>query len=357
MQEQNHGKKPSSVFFIEVDRIKPNPLQPRREFDEVKLQELSESIRAYGVLQPLVVVRQENVTPTGVITEYELIAGERRLRASRLAGLAEVPVMIREEPAEKVKLEMALVENVQREDLSALDRATAFKKLHHEFGLTHKEIGARIGRSREYVANTVRLLSLPGEIQQALQEGHITEGHTRPLLMLGNSPLEQKKLLEDILYRNISVREAERVSRNIAVERARRKPVVDPVTKTLEEKLREALGTRVSIERKGVGGRISIDFFSDEELHGLLSKFINREGVGAAKTLLASAILAPSSEEESQILPADFNTTKVSEDKRETPSHEEKPPQLEEVLKPIEDLGTKPEEAKAAPEEIEDFTI
>ena len=211
MPDANQPAKPSSIFFIEVDKIKPNPLQPRQEFDEARLSDLAESIRQYGVLQPLVVVRTERTSASGVVNEYELIAGERRLRASKLAGLPEVPVIIREEPADRVKLEMALVENVQREDLNALDRAVAFKKLSQEFSLTHKEIGARIGKSREYVANSIRLLSLPTEMQQALKEGHITEGHSRPLLMLTDRPLEQRALYEDILYKNLNVREAEKI--------------------------------------------------------------------------------------------------------------------------------------------------
>ncbi|MBI2609820.1 ParB/RepB/Spo0J family partition protein [Candidatus Giovannonibacteria bacterium] len=278
MPDQYQPTKQSSIFFIEIDRIKPNPFQPRRDFDENKLGELAESIRQYGVLQPLVVVRVERSLPTGgVVTEYELIAGERRLRASKLAGLREVPVMIREESADKVKLEMALVENVQREDLNAIDRAVAFKKLNEEFSLTHKEIGARIGKSREYVANSVRLLALPAEMQQALKEGHITEGHARPLLMLAGRPMEQKKLFEDILYRNVNVREAEKISRQIAFERSRHPEALDPEIRRLEEKLREALGTRVSIEKKGTKGKISIEFFSELELRDIFEKFIPLE--------------------------------------------------------------------------------
>ncbi len=290
MENSNQTPRPSSIFFIELDKIRPNPLQPRKDFDEIKLGELAESIRQYGVLQPLVVVRLEKTTPTGVSTEYELIAGERRVRAARLAGLREIPVIIREEPAEKVKLEMALVENVQREDLSALDRAEAFKKLNQEFSLTHKEIGARIGKSREYVANSVRLLALPTEMQQALRDGHITEGHARPLLMLSGRPTEQKALFEDVLYRNLNVRQAEKISREIAFERSRKKEVLDPETKNIEEKLREALGTRVSIQRKGTGGRISIEFFSEEELRELLDKFMKEKMSASQNTESASII-------------------------------------------------------------------
>lgn len=272
MQETNPPQKLPSIFFIEVGKIKPNPLQPRHEFDEIKLAELSESIKQYGVLQPLVVVRTEKFTPSGILNEYELIAGERRLRASKLAGLAEVPVMIRDEPAEKVKLEMAIVENVQREDLNALDRAAAFKKLNQDFGFNNKEIGARIGKSREYVANTIRILQLPEEMQIALKEGRITEGHTRPLLMLTDRKEEQKTLFDDILHKNVNVRSAELISRKIAVERARKKEPFDAEIRTLESRLREALGTRVSIEPRGTGGRVFIDFFSPEDLKKFLTK-------------------------------------------------------------------------------------
>lgn len=272
MNETSGHPRQQSIFFIELDKIRPNPQQPRKEFDEIKLAELAESIRSYGVLQPLVVVRREEATPTGIAAEYELIAGERRLRASRLAGLRDVPVVIREEPAEKIKLELALVENLQREDLNALERAQAFQKLNEEFLLTHKEIGAKIGRSREYVANSIRLLSLSSEIQEALRGGRISEGHARPLLMLTSRPAEQQALFGDILYRNLSVREAERVSRKIISDRPRNGVGSDPEIKSLEEKLASALGTRVSIEKKGEGGRISIDFFSAEEFRNLLSK-------------------------------------------------------------------------------------
>lgn len=272
MTESNSNQKLPSIFFIEVDKIKPNPLQPRQEFDEAKLAELADSIKQYGVLQPLVVVRTEKFTPSGIVNEYELIAGERRLRASKLAGFAEVPVLIRDEPAEKVKLEMAIVENVQREDLNALDRGIAFSRLQKEFGLSHKEIGARLGKSREYVANLVRILQLPQEMQQALKGGRISEGHTRPLLMLSSRPEEQKALFEDILHKNINVRSAELISRKIAVERAHKKEPFDPEIRTLESKLREALGTRISIEQRGAGGRVYIDFFSPEDLKKFLAR-------------------------------------------------------------------------------------
>lgn len=267
-------RRSSSIFFIEIDRIKPNPFQPRREFDEIKLSELAESIRQYGVLQPLVVTRKEREMPNGVVTDYELIAGERRLRASRLAGLREVPALIREEPIEKIKLELALVENVQREDLNSVDRAVAFKRLNEEFGLSHKDIGARIGKSREYVANSIRLLGLPEEMQEELRGGRITESHARYLLMLQNDPQGQKTLLDNIISRGLNVREAERISKELLFKEESKKPT-DPDTKNIEEKLAAALGARVNISKSSAGGKISLEFFSPEELNSFIEKFFS----------------------------------------------------------------------------------
>lgn len=262
-----------SVFFIELDKIKPNPLQPRQEFDEIKLSELAESIRSYGVLQPLVVVRKELTTSTGVQTEYELITGERRLRAARLAGLRDVPVIIREEPADKIKLELALVENVQREDLNAVDRAKAFQRLGEEFSLTHRDIGAKIGKSREYVANSIRLLSLSDEILTALREGRITESHCRYLLALQQKPEEQKVLLDDIVLHGLNVRETERITKELTGSESRVRPSFDLEIKGLEERLAQSLGGRVYISRSEKGGRVSIEFFTPEELRAFVERF------------------------------------------------------------------------------------
>mgnify|MGYP001581026782 CR=1 FL=1 len=270
--EKNYFEQPKakeSVFWLEVDRIKPNPFQPRREFDEVALKELADSIKEYGVLQPVVVMRKEHDLTNGPV-EYELLAGERRLRASKLAGLAQIPVIIRNEPTSKLKLEMALVENLQREDLNPIEKAVAFKRLMDEFGLLQREVAVKVGKSRESVANTMRLLSLPADMQNAVALGKISEGHTRPLLMLSDHGDAQKALYEDIITKNISVREAELLSRNIAIERAR--AFLDPAMKDLQQKAENILGTRVRIEKKGVKGKISIDFFSEEELRGILNK-------------------------------------------------------------------------------------
>ena len=203
-----------SIFWIEVDKILPNPFQPRRNFDEAALASLAESIRQYGILQPLAVTRKEVEEPgKGIYVQYELIAGERRLRAAKLAGILQVPVVIRSgEDDDRMKLELAIIENLQREDLNAIDRARAFQRLVAEFGLKHGEIGKRVGKSREYVSNTLRILSLPLEMQDALASGDISEGHTRPLLMLIDRPDMQKTVFKEIVERHLTVRDAEQLN-------------------------------------------------------------------------------------------------------------------------------------------------
>jgi len=273
-----------SIFWIEVEKIKPNPYQPRREFDEGRLRELADSIRQYGVLQPLVVTRQEfeKEGDGGIGVEYELIAGERRLRASKLAGLKQVPAIIRNgEQDNRVKLELAIIENLQREDLNPLDRARAFAQLANEFGFKHTEIGKKVGRSREYVSNTIRMLSLPQEVLDALAEGKISEGHTRPILMLCDRPEEQIVLFKEIMFRKLTVREAERIARRVAYEKIRKKELFkDPELSELEDKFTEKLGTRVHIERKGSldqGGKMIIDFFSNDDLRGIFEMMRNAQ--------------------------------------------------------------------------------
>ena len=269
----------NSVFWIDVDKIRPNPYQPRREFDEGPLRDLSESIRQYGVLQPLTVTRVERIKDDGgIVTEYELIAGERRLRASKLAGLTQIPAIIRTGDNAMMKLELAIIENLQREDLNAVERARAFIRLSDEFKFTHAQIGQKVGKSREYVSNTLRLLTLPEEMLNALSEGRISEGHARPIMMLVDRPEEQIVLFKEILFKKISVREAERIARRVAVERARKKESQpDPELIEIEEKMQEALGTRVHIEKKDVGGRVTIDFFSNEDLHQILEMMKTQE--------------------------------------------------------------------------------
>lgn len=262
-----------SIFWIDVDKIEPNPYQPRREFNQIELQSLSDSIRQYGVLQALVVTRKEFEKPEGGLgVKYELIAGERRLRAARLAGLSQVPVLIKTgDDTDLMKLELAIIENIQREDLNAVDRARAFERLVSEFGFKHHIIAQKVGKSREYVSNSLRLLSLPQFILDALSQGKITEGHARPLLMLGDRPDEQNVLFKEITFKKLTVREAESIARRIAYDKVRKKDrAIDPEIIDLEEKLREALGTRVQIERRDNGGKIMIDFFSNDDLKSLL---------------------------------------------------------------------------------------
>ncbi len=264
-----------AIFWIEIEKVHPNPYQPRREFDEAKLKDLSESIRMYGILQPLVVTRKEVYHEHGGMSvEYELISGERRLRASKLAGLSQVPALIKngEEDAQ-LKLEMAIIENLQREDLNAVDRARSFERLAKEFGLKQAQIADKVGKSREYVSNSMRILSLPDEMITALQEGKISEGHTRPLLMLVDKPDEQLVLFKEIMTKKLTVREAESLSRRVATERIRNKEkYLDPQIMEMERNFTESLGTRVRIEKSKEGGKVTIDFFSPDDLRGLLEK-------------------------------------------------------------------------------------
>lgn len=269
----------NSIFWVEIDKILPNPFQPRRDFDANALEDLADSIKQYGVLQPLVVTRQEIIRPDGAGMDvfYELIAGERRLRASKIARLQQVPVIIRVEPDNKVKLELAIIENLQREDLNPIDRALAFEQLHKEFNLTHVEIGKRMGKSRVYVSNSLRLLSLPEDIKKGLLSNKITEGHTRPLLMLSDRPDEQSTLFREIVLKKISVRDAEKVARKIAQDRVRKKEfITDPKIRNYEKELSENLGTRVHIEAKENGGQILINYSTLNDIEGILASLRNK---------------------------------------------------------------------------------
>lgn len=269
----------NAVYWVDVEKIKPNPFQPRRDFDEMALKALSDSIRQYGVLQALVVTRKEIFKDDGsMAVEYELIAGERRLRASKMAGLQQVPVLIRaKEDSDLMKLELAIIENIQREDLNAVDRAKAFNQLSKEFGFKHSQIAEKVGKSREYVSNTIRILALPEEMLRALADGKITEGHTRPLLMLADRPDEQLTLFKEIIFKKMNVREAEIIARKIAVEKTRKKDVIDPEIIEIEGKLAESLGTRVSIRKDEVGGKLTIDFFSNDDLRAILNLLEKRK--------------------------------------------------------------------------------
>jgi ParB family transcriptional regulator, chromosome partitioning protein len=295
---REHRYYTDSIFWVETERILPNPFQPRVDFDEGKLRELADSIRQYGVLQPLTVTRREVEDPErGIFVEYELIAGERRLRASRLASVKQVPVIIRsQEEDDLTKLELAIIENLQREDLNPLDRAKAFGKLSNDFGMKHVQIAEKVGRSREFVSNTIRMLAMPEVMQQALFVGQISEGHTRPLLMLNDKPEEQNTLFREIVDKKMTVRDSEKIARRIAVDKARKKDL-SPELLTMEKKLTETLGTRVRIEQKDgegkdLGGKVLIDFFSAEDLNSLLEKLAAQQAELEAlkRTMLAAGV-------------------------------------------------------------------
>ena len=289
----------NAIFWVEVDKIKPNPFQPRKEFDEAKLADLARSIRQYGVIQPLTVTRKEvEKDDGGLATEYELIAGERRLRAAKIAGVSSVPVLIRAEfDDDKTKLEIAIIENLQREDLNPVDRAKAFDQLVRQFGFKHVEVAEKIGKSREYVSNSIRLLVLPQAIQDALSEGKINEGHARPLLMLSDRPQEQEVLFREIQLKRLTVRDTESIARRIAYDKVRKKEYLySPEILDMESELTEALGTRVAIEPKERGGKLSIDFMSEDDLRVLFTALqarIEKGAVSAQEKVLGSASPQP----------------------------------------------------------------
>lgn len=292
-----------SVFWIDVDRIVPNPYQPRKEFSELGLKSLAESIRQYGVLMPLVVSRTDVEKPDGGLESvYELVAGERRLRASKLAGLKQVPVVIRQGDSNLTKLELAIIENLQREDLNAIDRAKALQKLIDEFGISHAECAAKIGKSREYVSNSLRLLSLPEHMQDAIVGREISEGHARPLMALNDRPEERETLFKEIILKRLPVRAAERIARSIAQERVHKKNRKSQEMVDIEKSLTETLGTRVIIEQNAEGGRLLIDFFSPDDLQQLVAVLAAQQAEQAAEEVIASA------------LPIFANTTQLSSD-------------------------------------------
>jgi ParB family chromosome partitioning protein len=263
----------ASGQVVDIDSVGPNPLQPRLSMDDARLADLAESIRAHGILQPLLVTRSE-----GDSVAYRLIAGERRWRAARLAGLTRVPVTVKEAtPAEL--LELALVENLQRADLNPLEEATAYRQLAEEFGLTQEQIATRVGRSRVSITNAIRLLSSPPEVKLAINEGRITEGHARALLAL-TSDAEQVAALELIERDGMTVRQTEELVRRWQAAGTRHSPLPTPRPPDfdrLEDRFRRVLGTRVNLQKSRKGGRIVIHFFSDEELDGLYKQIVGQE--------------------------------------------------------------------------------
>lgn len=279
-EQKTHSK--DAVFQIEVAKIKPNPHQPRKDFDEGSLKELAASIREFGIIQPLVVSKTEKDTDFGADVEYQLIAGERRLKAVQLLGWERVPAIIRDVDSHKEHLEMAVVENLQREDLNPLETARAYAKLQDEFGLTQREIGSRLGKSRETISNTMRLLSLPSEIQDAIIKNQINESQARLLLAIPD-PKEQQIIFNDLQTNNLSVRELKsRIRKNKEPQESREPTTgVDPEIKILQEELSKVLGAKVRIKKGGSGGQIIIDFYSPEEIAGIIKKINPQEGLSS----------------------------------------------------------------------------
>ena len=258
----------NGVMLVSVDLVFPNPRQPRSMMHQEELQDLTASIREHGVLQPLI------VTPGDMQGRYILIAGERRLQAARLAGLASVPVLVRQ-ATDQQRLELAIIENVQRSDLSALEQAEAYRQLAEDFDLSHEDIAARVGKSRVAVTNTLRLLKLPDAVKNALIEGRISEGHARALLALP-SPQAQAAALHTVITQEMNVRQTEELVRKLSGEKPSRKPkpAAVPEVVELEERLRTSLGTKVTLRSGRKGGTLTIHYYSDEELNALMGRLL-----------------------------------------------------------------------------------
>ena len=264
----------NGVMLVSVDLVFPNPRQPRSMMHPEELQDLTASIREHGVLQPLI------VTPGDMQGRYILIAGERRLQAARLAGLASVPVLVRQ-ATDQQRLELAIIENVQRSDLSALEQAEAYRQLAEDFDLSHEDIAARVGKSRVAVTNTLRLLKLPDAVMNALIEGRVSEGHARALLALP-TPEAQAAALRTVIAQELNVRQTEELVRKLSGEKFSRKPkpAAVPEEAELEERLRASLGTKVTLRSGRKGGTVTIHYYSDEELNALMGRLLNDRWVG-----------------------------------------------------------------------------
>lgn len=266
--EASPAPPPSGSLDVPVENLEPNPYQPRTVWDASRIEEMAASIRSTGIIQPILVRRRS-------ASRYQIIAGERRWRAAQAAGLRTVPIAVREVPDDRL-LEMALVENIQREELSALEEAQAFQRLQEEFDLTQEDVAKRVGRERSTVANTIRLLRLPRAVRDLLSSRVIEAGHARALLAL-DKPEEQIALGREAAEKGLSVREVER---RVAFARAPRRqaggPRKDPNTRAAEERLRQALGARVEIRRRGTAGVLAIAFTGEDELNRLFELLLRK---------------------------------------------------------------------------------
>lgn len=254
----------SSIQELDTVSIVANPYQPRTQFKPGALQELADSIKEHGVIQPLVVTQ----TASG----FELVVGERRFRASQLAGLTKVPAIVKKTLHDQTKLEVALIENIQRQELNAIEEARGYDRLIKSFNLTQDQVAKKVGKSRSAVANTLRLLNLPAEIQRGVIEGKITEGHGRAILGLGDSMEKMILMYKTIQDQGWNVRQVEAKVREITVKRRIDAATPDPKLMAIETELRSKLGAQVKVQRQGRGGKITIDFFSDEDLDEILHR-------------------------------------------------------------------------------------
>ncbi len=253
---------------IAIELISPNPSQPRNNFNEEGLADLAKSIQEHGILQPLILTRDSSGN------SFSLIAGERRLRAAEIAGLEFVPAIVRD-ASELERLELALIENIQRENLSPVEAALAYQKLSDEFGLSHKNIAASVGKSRTSITNTMRLLNLPERVLEAIQDERISEGHARAMLTL-ETKKSQLAVLEIIIKNHLNVRQTEDLVRKYSGSKPKtvaEKPAISPEVKNYEDKLRGILGTKVTIHHGKKGGTVTIHYYSQEELESLIDQF------------------------------------------------------------------------------------
>lgn len=270
-----------SVFMIEVEKIHPNPFQPRREFNEQELKDLAASIRQVGILQPLIVSKIEKDTPTGRDVEYELIAGERRLRAARLANLPRVPVVIRRHATAPEKLAVSVIENIQRANLNPVEEARAYERLNKQFGMSYPDIAEQVGKSQPVIANAVRMLRLPQDMLAVVEAGKIPMANSRYLLMLGNEPEKQRKLFEEMITRNLDANSANQRVKDLQDSDLRKIARVrvssgrtDAELNELAEKIKDAIGiNNVKLARAGRRTRLLVEFPSK----GQMVEWVNRK--------------------------------------------------------------------------------
>lgn len=273
---------PRASLEVDIDLLEPNDYQPRGPLDSERLDDLARSIKANGIIQPIIARRIETSTGPGHTARYQIIAGERRWRAAQLAGLQKVPVVVKEVAAgeKKRRLEMALIENIQRENLNPLEEAHAYQRLVSEFGLRQEDVATEVGKDRSSVANTLRLLKLPEEVRAEVATGRLSMGHARAIVSLGGEA-EQRRVARDVLARGLSVRETEAIVKDLATpsgaKNAKPEPKIKDVhTRAAEEQLRLALGTGVAIKRRGKGGVVEIGFSNENELQRIYEYLTER---------------------------------------------------------------------------------